>query len=87
MGASFRIYNAVLSPLLASPKRAWLFILFIVIAFAGSALLAVTRAVPLKLSPFDNKNELQLVIDTPKGTTLERTDEVAGRVGALPGRR
>ena len=79
--ASFRIYNAVLSPLLASPKRAWLFILFIVIAFAGSALLAVTRAVPLKLLPFDNKNELQLVIDMPKGTTLERTDEVAGALG------
>ena len=79
--ASFRIYNAILSPLLASPKRAWVFILFIIIAFVASALLAVTRAVPLKLLPFDNKNELQLVIDMPKGSTLEQTDEVAGALG------
>ncbi|WP_442497014.1 efflux RND transporter permease subunit [Methylobacter sp. sgz302048] len=79
--ASYRIYNKILTPLVASPRRAWLFIGIIIIAFIASALLAVTRAVPLKLLPFDNKNELQLVIDMPKGSTLEQTDEVARALG------
>ena len=42
----------------------------------GSAMLVVGRLVPMKLLPFDNKNELQLVFDTPEGTPLERTDAV-----------
>lgn len=79
--AGYRIYNKILTPLVASPRRAWLFIGIIIIAFIASALLAVTRAVPLKLLPFDNKNELQLVIDMPKGSTLEQTDEVARALG------
>ena len=32
--------------------------------------------VPVKMLPFDNKNELQLVIDMPEGTPLESTDAV-----------
>ena len=36
--------------------------------------LAALRAIPLKMLPFDNKNELLLVLDLDEGTTLERTD-------------
>ena len=36
--------------------------------------LAVVRSVPLKMLPFDNKNELLLVLDFDRGTTLERSD-------------
>ena len=39
-------------------------------------LLAVTGRVPLKMLPFDNKNEFQVVVDMPEGTTLETTDAV-----------
>ena len=59
-----------------------LFLLIVLIAFVGSAMLAVTRAVPLKLLPFDNKNELQMMIDMPRGSTLETTDEVARAIGS-----
>ncbi|MCX7088576.1 MAG: efflux RND transporter permease subunit [Methylococcales bacterium] len=79
--ASYRLYRATLAPLIASPKRAWIFLFLVIIAFFGATLLAVTRTVPLKLLPFDNKNELQLVIDMPKGSTLEKTDEVATALG------
>jgi multidrug efflux pump subunit AcrB len=41
-----------------------------------SASLAFFRMVPLKMLPFDNKNEFQIVIDMPEGTTLETTDTV-----------
>lgn len=78
---SYRIYHAVLAPLIATPARARWFLLAVVLALLGATMLAVTRAVPLKLLPFDNKNELQLVIDMPKGSTLEQTDEVAGALG------
>jgi multidrug efflux pump subunit AcrB len=74
---TYRLYRATLLPLLQSRRRAWLFLLAVMLAFVGSALLAVTRAVPLKMLPFDNKNELALVIDMPRGTTLEDTDAVA----------
>jgi multidrug efflux pump subunit AcrB len=78
----YRLYRATLAPLLESRRRAWLFLLAVVVAFVASALLAVTRAVPLKMLPFDNKNELALVIDMPRGTTLEDTDAVGRDLGA-----
>ena len=80
--AVYRIYHAILHPLLATPGRAWFFLLIILVAFAASVMLALTRAVPLKLLPFDNKNELQIVIDMPRGSTLEQTDEVARALGS-----
>ncbi|MDP2901609.1 MAG: efflux RND transporter permease subunit, partial [Methylovulum sp.] len=77
----FKIYQAIVAPLLASKAKAWLFLLAVMIAFVASAMMAVTRVVPLKLLPFDNKNELQLIIDMPKGSSLEATDEVAAALG------
>ncbi|RIZ70826.1 MAG: efflux RND transporter permease subunit [Methylococcales bacterium] len=77
----FKLYHAILEPLLSSKSRARWFLLAVFIAFVASALMAVTRIVPLKLLPFDNKNELQLIIDMPKGSSLEATDQVASALG------
>ncbi|ASF47479.1 efflux RND transporter permease subunit [Methylovulum psychrotolerans] len=77
----FKIYQAILAPLLASKAKAGWFLLAVLLAFVASAMLAVTRVVPLKLLPFDNKNDLQLIIDMPKGSSLEATDEVAAALG------
>ncbi|MFQ5668343.1 MAG: efflux RND transporter permease subunit, partial [Candidatus Binatia bacterium] len=78
---TYRLYRATVNPLLTSRRRAATFLLMLVLALLGSALLAITRAVPLKMLPFDNKNELELVIDMPRGTTLETTDTVARDLG------
>ncbi len=78
----YKAYRSVLAPLLKTSLRAKLFLLIVLIAFIGSVMLAVTRAVPLKLLPFDNKNELQIMIDMPRGSTLEQTDEVARALGS-----
>ncbi|MCF7986793.1 MAG: efflux RND transporter permease subunit [Methylovulum sp.] len=78
---SFKLYHAIMAPLLGKKSRAGWFLVAVFIAFVASAMLAVTRVVPLKLLPFDNKNELQLVIDMPKGVALETTDEVATALG------
>ncbi len=77
----FKVYQAILGPLLSSKAKAHWFLLAVFIAFVASAMMAVTRIVPLKLLPFDNKNELQLIIDMPKGSSLEATDQVASALG------
>ena len=77
----WRFYERTLRPLLEAPGKSRLFLMLVFVAFVASALLAVYRIVPLKLLPFDNKNELQLVIDLPRGSTLETTDAVARELG------
>ena len=73
----WRLYEKSLGPMLKAPTQARLFLIIVFIAFVLSALLAVFRVVPLKLLPFDNKTELALVIDMPRGSTLEKTDALA----------
>ncbi|WP_139555899.1 efflux RND transporter permease subunit [Methylotetracoccus oryzae] len=78
----YRFYERTLGGLIKTPARSGWFLLAIVAALVASSLLAVTRLVPLKLLPFDNKNELQLVLDLPRNTTLEDTDALARDLGA-----
>lgn len=78
---AYRLYRATLRPLLADRRRARRFLYAVAAACGLSALLAVTRLVPLKMLPFDNKNELAIVIDMPRGTALEDTDAVARDLG------
>ncbi len=76
----YRVYSRLMAPLIASRGRAWLFVSVIVVLFVVTALLPLLRLVPLKLLPYDNKNEFQVVIDMPEGTSLERTDAVTRAV-------
>jgi multidrug efflux pump subunit AcrB len=72
----FTVYRKLVTPFLESRTRRWLLLIAIIILLVFSMLLVVFRMVPLKMLPFDNKNELQIVIDMPEGTTLETTDAV-----------
>jgi multidrug efflux pump subunit AcrB len=76
-GRTYRLYQKLLSPLLAHPAMAWAFLGFVAALLAASVSLFATRGVVVKMLPFDNKSELQLVIDMPEGTTLEETNRVA----------
>jgi multidrug efflux pump subunit AcrB len=78
---AYRFYNLTLGALARHPGRAKLFLWLMLAAFIGASLLAVYRIVPLKLLPFDNKNELQLVIDLPRGASLEQADAAARDLG------
>ncbi len=73
----YKIYKAAIHPLLESRWKRWTFILSIVVILLGSLGLFYTKSVALKMLPFDNKNELQVIIDMPEGTTLEKTQVVA----------
>ncbi len=80
--AIYRIYRAFVNPLLESRRKRWAFILGIVAILLGSLLLFYTKTVALKMLPFDNKNEFQVMIDMPEGTTLEKTQAVAKDIAA-----
>ncbi|MCP4626584.1 MAG: efflux RND transporter permease subunit [bacterium] len=76
----YRIYAALLNPLLSTRFRSWIFLFFVAVLFLISIVFPALRLVPLKLLPYDNKDEFQVVVDMPEGTTLERTQ---GAVTAL----
>lgn len=80
-GLTARIYRRVLSPLLAHPILAYAFLGVVGLLLFGSTLLFYTRHVVVKMLPFDNKSEIQLVIDMPEGTTLEETARVTQALG------
>lgn len=75
-GDSGGAYRRVLAPLLARRSRARAVLWVVLFLFVGAALLPALRAVPLKLLPFDNKNEVQVLVDMPEGTSAERTAAV-----------
>ncbi len=66
-------FTRVLTPLLASAKKRWLLLAGILIALLLSVGLALVQWVVLKMLPFDNKSEYQVVLDMPAGTPLEDT--------------
>jgi multidrug efflux pump subunit AcrB len=66
-------FTRVLTPLLASARKRWLLLGGIVAALVLSMGLAVVQWVVLKMLPFDNKSEYQVVLDMPAGTPLENT--------------
>ncbi|MFW5501564.1 MULTISPECIES: efflux RND transporter permease subunit [unclassified Maridesulfovibrio] len=70
------MYTRIITPFLDSRARRWLLVGVIVIGLVFSMALAGMRQVPLKMLPFDNKNEFQIVIDMDEGTPLEQTDRV-----------
>ncbi|HRX86894.1 MAG TPA: efflux RND transporter permease subunit, partial [Phycisphaerae bacterium] len=70
----YRFFYPLMAPLLHSRRKAWTFLAVMGLLTALAAGLAATRHVPLKMLPFDNKNELLLVLDFDEGTTLEDSD-------------
>jgi multidrug efflux pump subunit AcrB len=68
-----RLFNRVLTPLLNSARKRWLLLAGIVAALLLSVGLTFVQWVVLKMLPFDNKSEFQVVVDMPAGTPLEDT--------------
>jgi multidrug efflux pump subunit AcrB len=82
------LYRRLMSPLLHHKSRAKLLLWLVLALFVATAVLPLFRAVPLKLLPFDNKNEVQVLIDMPESSSLEQTSavarEVANQVARVP---
>ncbi|MGI0484088.1 efflux RND transporter permease subunit [Pantanalinema rosaneae CENA516] len=77
-----RLYRRFMYPLVHYPRRGTTFLVATVLALVvivGG--LAGFRLVILKMLPFDNKSELQVVVNLPEGTTLEQTARVTREMG------
>ena len=71
-----RIYRRVAAPIIRSRKGARRFLIIVGVATLVACTLFATRTVRVKLLPFDNKSELQVVVDLPEGASLEATERV-----------
>ena len=73
---TYKLYNKLIRPLLDSAVKRWAFLGVVILLMAGSVALFFTKTVVVKLLPFDNKSEFQVVVDMPEGTSLEETARV-----------
>jgi multidrug efflux pump subunit AcrB len=77
-----------MSALINNPRKRKRFLLAVVILLLAALSLFAFKAVRVKMLPFDNKSEFQVIIDMPEGTTLEQTAavtrEMADAVSAVP---
>ncbi len=74
---STRLYRRVMDPLIHHPVWQAIFLVVITAMLLGAAALFPLKAVKVKMLPFDNKSEFQLIVDMDEGTTLEQTARVA----------
>jgi len=72
-----KLYAKLFRPLLASAPKRWALLGFVVALLVASMALVGISFVKVKMLPYDNKSELQVMVDMPEGTTLERTANVA----------
>ncbi|MER2605340.1 MAG: efflux RND transporter permease subunit [Siculibacillus sp.] len=73
-GALGRLYRRIAAPIVVSRRTAGRFLAIVGVATVVSMIPFATKTVTVKLLPFDNKSELQVVFDLPEGTSLEATD-------------
>jgi multidrug efflux pump subunit AcrB len=83
-----RGYIATAEPILRSRRRSWSFLIVVGLATIASLMLLYTKSVTVKLLPFDNKSELQVVLDLKPGAAVEDTDRalqmVVDRIAPIP---
>jgi multidrug efflux pump subunit AcrB len=81
----YRIYARFMRPLLDRPALLWGTMGVVVVLLLGAGSMFLTRAVAVKMLPFDDKNEVQVILDLPEGTPLESTLALASDIGRAVG--
>ncbi|WP_210543606.1 efflux RND transporter permease subunit [Rhodoferax sp. PAMC 29310] len=77
------LFTRVLTPFLDSARKRWLLLLGILVALMLSVGLTLVQWVVMKMLPFDNKSEFQVVVEMPAGTPLENTAATLHELGAF----
>ncbi|MCW9039525.1 MAG: efflux RND transporter permease subunit, partial [Rhodospirillales bacterium] len=87
-GVLGRFYRRIAVPVLSGRRNSIRLLIGTGVATVVVLGLFATKGVTVKLMPFDNKSELQIVVDLPEGSSLEATDrmlwEVAQRIADVP---
>jgi multidrug efflux pump subunit AcrB len=76
-GAATRLYRRAMAALIRNRRLRLLFLAGVSMLLLASMALVPLKLVTVKMLPFDNKSEFQVVIDMPEGTALEQTARVA----------
>ena len=79
---STRMYRRYMGRIIEDPRWRRRFLVIVGALLLVSVSLFAVKLVRVKMLPFDNKSEFQIVVDMPEGTTLERTAGVAREIGA-----
>jgi multidrug efflux pump subunit AcrB len=74
---SVSLYRRIMTPLIERPRRRKIFLVGVLVLLMASFSLVIIGWVKVKMLPFDNKSEFQVIIDMPEKTTLEETAAVA----------
>ncbi|WP_114972219.1 efflux RND transporter permease subunit [Rhodoferax ferrireducens] len=77
------LFTRVLTPFLDSARKRWLLLAGILVALLLSIGLTLVQWVVMKMLPFDNKSEFQVVVEMPAGTPLENTAATLHELGAF----
>jgi multidrug efflux pump subunit AcrB len=77
------LYGRVAARVIASRRSAWTFLITVGLATVLAGSMFYFKAVTVKLLPFDNKSEVQLVVDLPEGTSLEATSRLLEQAAAV----
>lgn len=75
-GWTTRFYRRVMGKLIHDSKWRYSFLSLVALLLLGSFALVLLKFVRVKMLPFDNKSEFQVIVDMPEGTTLEQTAAV-----------
>ncbi len=78
-----RIYRRVMTPLIESTRNRILFFIGVIVLLLISVALVPMGLVRVKMLPFDNKSEIQVIVNMPDGTPLEQTLRVTQALGAV----
>jgi multidrug efflux pump subunit AcrB len=81
-GWSTRLYRRMMTPLIESAKKRWIFLGGVAALLLAACSLVAFKLVRVKMLPFDNKSEFQVIVDMPEGTPLEKTLAVEREIGA-----
>lgn len=78
---STRLYRRIMSPLIHSARHRLLFLGGVILLLLAAVVLVPLKLVRVKMLPFDNKSEFQVIVDMPDGITLEQTARVTQALG------
>ena len=77
-----RIYRRLMGPMIMQPRWRWIFLGSIVGLLLLAMALVALGWVKVKMLPFDNKSEFQVILNMPEGSSLERTAQAAREIAA-----
>jgi multidrug efflux pump subunit AcrB len=75
-----RFYRGFMHPLIAHRSRRYLFLVGIVILLLAAMATVAIGWVKVKMLPFDNKSEFQIILNMPEGSALELTAQAAREI-------